>query len=136
PAMRTVRDSSLSAAMLLATMAAACNTPAHSMDASTPHGDAAGEASVVCTRDRDCGDQELFCARWRCRPGTPGTDARGCIDIGSPCMPEQICDEVGRRCVADAWCLEGRDGCLRPGDCDGDGEPAPECSGHDCDDRD
>lgn len=90
-----------------------------------------------CTRHGDCGDQALFCARWRCEPGTAGADARGCIDLGPPCEAGQECDEDADACGQPAWCTEGRDGCLSPGDCDGDGSLHQlECGGDDCDDDD
>lgn len=63
-------------------------------------------------------------------------DARGCIDLGSPCEEGQGCDEERDACGLPAWCTEGRDGCIDPGDCDGDGELAMECGGADCDDED
>lgn len=93
-------------------------------------------APALCGADHDCGDQSLYCARWRCRPGEVGTDARGCLDLGAPCEDGELCDEETDRCGAPAWCTEGRDGCLLPGDCDGDGHKAPECGGTDCDDND
>lgn len=93
-------------------------------------------STVRCTRHGDCGDQTLFCTRWQCEPGSPEADARGCIDLGSPCATVSECDEVGDMC-APSWCTEGRDGCLEPGDCDGDGSREPlECGGDDCDDND
>ncbi|MCC6875920.1 MAG: putative metal-binding motif-containing protein [Sandaracinaceae bacterium] len=95
-----------------------------------------GGPIVMCDRDMACGDQGLFCARWRCRPGDPGTDARGCIDLGPPCEPGQGCDESIDQCAAPAWCTEGRAGCAAPGDCDNDGSRAIECGGNDCDDAD
>src|SRR5690606_26468663 len=83
----------------------------------------------------DCGDQGSFCSRWRCRPGTVGADSRGCIDLGPPC-DGGLCDEEMDLCGVPSWCTDGRDGCMAPGDCDGDGSLAPECGGDDCDDGD
>lgn len=115
-------------------MLSACDRP------TTPDGgqsgDGGSDGATLCGADRDCGDQGLFCAQWRCRPGEPGTDARGCVNLGAPCEESQRCDEGMDRC-APAWCTEGRDGCLLPGDCDGDGHKEPlECGGDDCDDDD
>lgn len=95
-----------------------------------------GSTPTMCAADGHCGDASLFCSQWRCRPGEPGTDARGCIDLGSPCAAGVDCDEDEDTCSM-SWCTEGRDGCLVPGDCDGDGaRNMPECSGDDCDDDD
>lgn len=96
--------------------------------------DAGSDAAVVnCAQDSECGEQSLFCARWRCRPGDPATDERGCVDLGPPCA---ACDEAMDACGRPAWCSDGREGCRLPGDCDGDNEAAPECGGFDCDDED
>jgi hypothetical protein len=105
-------------------------------DAGTPDGSRPDGSTDVCARDGDCGEQDLFCSRWRCEPGTAGADARGCIDLGAPCVPGQECDEPTDMCGAPAWCIDGREGCATPGDCDGDGEDAIECGGADCDDAD
>ncbi|HEY8428254.1 MAG TPA: putative metal-binding motif-containing protein, partial [Sandaracinaceae bacterium] len=114
----------------------ACDGPAAPDGGGGPmDGGGEGGTTFTCSRDSDCGDRSLFCADWRCRPGEPGTDARGCIDLGPPC-DGGACDEEADRCGVPSWCTEGRDGCLAPGDCDGDGEPATECGGHDCDDSD
>lgn len=117
-------------------IAVGCPTPGEP-DASVVSDAGNDASSAPCTRDSDCGDQGLFCSRWRCQPGMAGTDGRGCIDIGPPCESGQGCDEDARVCGAPAWCTEGRDGCLQPGDCDGDGSPNKlECGGDDCDDGD
>ena len=44
-----------------------------------------------------------------------------------PCLADQICDEADGRCQTM---------CERTGDADGDGDPAVECGGSDCDDAD
>ena len=95
-----------------------------------------GLPPATCAADAHCGDNLLFCSQWRCRPGEPGTDARGCIDLGSPCATGVECDEAEDTCSM-SWCIEGRTGCLAPGDCDGDGSRNElECGGSDCDDDD
>lgn len=54
-----------------------------------------------------------------------------------PCELGVGCDEDNDSCGQPAWCTEGRDGCLAPGDCDGDGSRHQlECGGDDCDDTD
>lgn len=114
---------------------AGCDNAMPSTDGGPP-GEDGGGSTEVCQRHQDCGDQSLFCQTWRCRPGEPGADARGCIDEGSPCSSGQTCDEAMDRCAAPVWCTEGRAGCAAAGDCDGDGAPAIECGGNDCDDGD
>lgn len=90
--------------------------------------------AVRCAADHHC-DDGAFCTTDRCRPDAPEADARGCVDIGSPCSTG-ICNEEADRCDGAPWCTDGRDGCLFPGDCDGDGARAGECGGSDCDDDD
>lgn len=123
----------LSAALQMLT---ACGEPT-TTDAGQLDGGGFDGSTTLCGADRDCGDQDLFCAQWRCLPGESGTDARGCVNIGSPCAEGEGCNEELALCGAPAWCTEGRDGCLLPGDCDGDGSRhALECGGDDCDDDD
>lgn len=132
--MNIVRHVFFLSASLLAV--AACGGPT-TTDAGGSDGGGTDAAVALCAADRDCGDQSVFCAQWRCRPGESGTDARGCVDLGAPCEPGEGCDEENDRCGAPAWCTEGRDGCLLPGDCDGDGhKESLECGGDDCDDDD
>lgn len=125
----------LVALLLLAACSGPPAPPDGAVDATTPDG-GTDSGAVTCGSDMACGDQSLFCMRWRCRPGEPGTDARGCIDLGPPCDPGQGCDEDRDMCGAPAWCTEGRPGCAVPGDCDNDGARAIECGGGDCDDED
>src|SRR5690606_34293249 len=100
---------------------------------SSPDAGDGGQTTAMCASDGDCGDGSLFCSRWRCRPGEPGTTASGCIDLGSPCDGSTECDEERDTCAM-SWCTEGRDGCILPGDCDGDGSRHElECGGDDCD---
>ena len=115
---------------------AACGGPVDGGVDATPDGGADSGPPMRCGSDVECGDQSLFCMRWRCMPGEPGTDARGCIDLGPPCDPGQGCDEERDTCGTPAWCTEGRSGCAAPGDCDNDGARAMECGGNDCDDDD
>jgi hypothetical protein len=90
-----------------------------------------------CDADEECGDRTLFCTRVRCRPAEAGADAFGCVDLGSPCAPAEVCDEAGDTCGgALDWCTQGREGCSAAGDCDGDGAAAIECGGDDCADDD
>lgn len=123
----------ISLAFLIAT---GCPGPVDPDDGGTDTDGGLDGSTVQCTRHSDCGDQELFCTRWRCEPGTAGADARGCIDLGPPCEAGQECDEDADACGRPTWCTEGKEGCLAPGDCDGDGSRHIECDGDDCDDDD
>src|SRR5690606_17839408 len=77
---------------------------------------------TMCARDRDCSDG-LFCnGQERCIPGEPGADARGCVTIQPPCVPE-VCDEEADQCSI----------CQTP-DRDDDGHIDEACGGDDCDD--
>ncbi len=82
-------------------------------DASVP-GDGAS-----CATDSDC-DDGVFCnGRERCADS-------GCVSSSAPaCLPSQSCDEDAARC----WTT-----CAGAADADGDGRPAEECGGDDCDD--
>src|SRR5690606_22157223 len=116
---------------------AGCPGPADPEDAGMDTDGGGSDAAIaLCTRHSDCGDQDLFCTRWRCQPQAEGADAHGCIDLGPPCEDGQECHEASASCGYPAWCTEGKDGCLAPGDCDGDGALHPECGGDDCDDDD
>ncbi len=124
-------------ALLFLAACAACEGPAGpAIDAAGADGGSDAGPITPCARDLECGAQDLYCSEWRCRPGEPGADARGCIDLGSPCAAGVECDEDADACGLAAWCTEGRTGCMEPGNCDGDGEPSMECGGRDCDDGD
>ncbi len=125
----------LGAALFVPLVLPACDGPVAPDGGSDPVDSGSDGGVSSCARDSECGDRSLYCADWRCRPGEPGTDARGCIDLGPPC-DGGACDEERDRCGAPSWCTEGRAGCLSPGDCDGDGASAIECGGSDCDDDD
>jgi len=83
-----------------------------------------GDASATCTAAADC-DDGFFCnGAERCDPAAPGANARGCLPGSDPCGGDVSCDEASDECL---------DGCV---DADGDGVPAMECGGTDCDDDD
>jgi hypothetical protein len=85
------------------------------------------DAAALCRRDADC-DDGVFCnGRELCLPDALASDDRGCLPGRAACLQGQTCDEAMRRCVTD---------CGAATDADGDGEPAPECGGLDCDDAD
>jgi hypothetical protein len=92
---------------------------------------AEAQAPVVpCELDLDC-DDGLFCnGAERCRPGAPGSDARGCLVPTPPqvCLAHQKCNEQLERC---------EETCAKNPDADGDGHMRLECpGGDDCDDWD
>ena len=87
----------------------------------------AGHTST-CSRDSDC-DDGLYCTGVeRCMPGASAAGADGCVAGTAPCTSTQTCDEATSNCTDNA-CADG-------GDADGDGDPRPECGGHDCNDDD
>jgi hypothetical protein len=84
----------------------------------------------ACQLDLDCDDGVYCNGAERCRPGSPGSDSRGCKlpSPRSPCLEHQVCNEALERCEAD---------CGPNPDKDGDGHMRLECfGGDDCDDAD
>lgn len=110
-------------AILICFMTIGCEQPLPDSDGGTAH-DGGRDAGPItmCARDRDCSDG-LFCnGQERCIPGEPGADARGCVTIQPPCVPE-VCDEEADQCSI----------CQTP-DRDDDGHIDEACGGDDCDD--
>lgn len=93
------------------------------------------DGAQLCERNSDCSDDAYCNGAERCAPADPMADERGCVEGTPPCAAGG-CDEAMDACDLPRWCSEGREGCLQPGDCDGDGADAPECGGDDCDDDD
>ncbi len=95
---------------------------AGSSDAGPPDADV-----PPCTSDSDC-DDGLYCTGVeRCIVGAPGTDARGCAVLSTPCPAASVCDEAMHRCLTN---------CSADRDADGDGHDSVDCGGDDCDDSD
>jgi hypothetical protein len=82
----------------------------------------AGNPPVAqCKSDAQCSDGRFCNGVERCAPG-PSSDTRGCTHSSSePCTANQTCYEHSDKCCDDR---------------DGDGHPAADCGGDDCDDGD
>lgn len=78
----------------------------------------------MCSNHDEC-DDRIYCnGLERCRPGTAGADARGCVVEPLVCPPDQVCSEALRSCG------------FVPVDADGDGVASHASGGIDCDDAD
>ena len=119
-----VRGASLVSLVCASIALGACESTAPPIDAAVLDSSMLGP----CTTDESC-DDGLFCnGTEQCEPGAAGADARGCVrDDADPCGEMRACVEMTDRCITD---------CDTTRDADGDGAPAPECGGYDCDDSD